>query len=331
MCIDLSTNYLGLTLSSPLVVSASPMTSEVQMLLRLEEAGASAAVLGSLFTEQIELDREAFCGTAWFGSVAQSPPSWASDLAEYNAGPESYLRHIAAAKRSVRMPIIASLNATTFGRWIDFVPLLEQAGADALELNIYFVPSDPSLSGSEVEDRYVELVSTVRAQISIPLAVKVGPYFSSLPHMARRLVEAGANGLVLFNRFLQPDIDLYTLKVDSKIVLSGSDELRLPLRWIGILRGQVAASLAASTGIHTAEDALKMILVGADVTMMASALMRHGPQHLRSVRDDLTAWLSERGLDSIEDIRGVHSQHRSSDPGAFERANYASALAGFVS
>jgi dihydroorotate dehydrogenase (fumarate) len=243
MNVDLHTTYLGLSLRNPLVVAACPLTAEVQMLQRLEEAGAAAAVTGSLFAEQIEFDRAEYCGTAWYGAVAQSPPGWAYALSEYNTGPDGYLRHIAAAKRAVRMPIIGSLNATACGDWIAFARLIQEAGADALELNIYLVPSDPELSGDEIEDHYVELVAAVRSQISIPLAVKIGPYFSSLPHIARRLLGAGADGLVLFNRFLQPDIDLRTLEVASKLVLrhltnyvfrcagSESCEGKPPLRW----------------------------------------------------------------------------------------------------
>jgi dihydroorotate dehydrogenase (fumarate) len=331
MSVQLRTTYLGLELANPLVLAASPLGGEVQMLERLENAGAGAAVLGSLFAEQIDSDREQFCGTAWFGSVAQSPPAWAGGLSEYNAGPESYLRHITAAKAAVSIPIIASLNASSMGNWMDFARLIQDAGADALELNIYFVPVDPNMSGSEIEDRYVEIVAAVRSQISIPLAVKIGPYFSSLPHMAQRLVAAGANGLVLFNRFLQPDIDLHSLKVDSRLVLSSQDELRLPLRWMGILRGQLAVSLAASTGIHTAEDALKMILAGADVTMLATALLKHGPRYLTTLLDELRGWLEARGYSSLDEVRGALSQHRCSAPGVFERANYATALVGFVS
>jgi dihydroorotate dehydrogenase (fumarate) len=330
MTTDLRTTYLGLKLPSPLIASASPLTGEVHMLQRLEDAGAAAAVLGSLFAEQIESDREAFCGTAWFGSVAQSPPAWASDLSEYNSGPDSYLRHIAAAKAAVRMPIIASLNATHLGNWVDFARLIQQAGADALELNIYFVPVDPGMPGAAIEDRYIELVSAVRAQISIPLAVKIGPVFSSLPNMAQRIVRAGADGLVLFNRFLQPDIDLHTLKVDPKLMLSLRDELRLPLRWIGILRGQLTAALAASTGIHTAEDVVKMILVGADVTMLASVLLTHGPNYLTTLLEELTGWLERHRYGSLNELRGLLSQNRCSSPGEFERADYAAALASFV-
>jgi dihydroorotate dehydrogenase (fumarate) len=330
MCADLKTTYLGLALRNPLVVAACPLTGHLQMLKRLEDAGAAAAVLGSLFAEQIDFERAEYCGVAWGGAVAQSPPAWAYGLNDYNSGPDSYLRHITAAKSALSMPIIGSLNASRGGDWFDFARLMEQAGADAVELNIYFVPTDPHLSGDEVEDRYVEIVAAVRSQISIPLAVKIGPYFSSLPHMASRLVAAGADGLVLFNRFLQPEIDLATMEVASKLALSTPDELRLPLRWIGILSGQLPASLAASTGIHTADDIVKLILAGADVTMTASALIEHGPAYLTTLLDGLTGWLAQRGSSSVADIRGLLSQHRCAHPGAFERANYARALADFV-
>ena len=330
MSVDLRCRYLGLSLRNPLVVAASPLTTQMHMLQRLEDAGAAAAVMGSLFAEQIDFERAQYPGAAWFGTLSQSAPGWAHDLDNYNSGVDSYLQRIAAAKEAVQIPIIGSLNATGYGDWVDCARLIQQVGADALELNIYFVPTDPELSSDEVEDRYIELVAAVRSQITIPLAVKIGPYFSSLPHMARRLAAAGADGLVLFNRFLQPDIDLEQLAVTPKLVLSSRDELRLPLRWIGILHGQIDLSLAASTGVHTGDDVLKLLLAGADVTMLASALIQHGPGYLSTVLDQVTNWLDRRGCTSVEQIQGLLSQHRCTNPGEFERANYAQALAAFA-
>lgn len=329
MSIDLKMSYLGITLRNPLIVAACPLTAHLQMLKRLEDGGAAAAVVGSLYAEQIDFERAEYGSPASLGVVAQ-PPLWAHGLSEYNSGPDSYLRHIAAAKEAVSIPIIGSLNAAGGGDWIDFARLIQQVGADALELNIYSVPSDPQLSGSEIEERYVEMVAAVRAQISIPLAVKIGPFFTSLPHLVHRLIAAGADGLVLFNRFLQPDIDLASMEVTSKLMLSSRDELRLPLRWIGILSGQVSASLAASTGIHTAEDVVKLVLAGADAMMLASALIEHGPAYLNTLLDDLTAWLALRGCTSLQELKGLLSQHRCANAGAFERADYARALTEFA-
>ncbi|HQU43046.1 MAG: dihydroorotate dehydrogenase, partial [Planctomycetia bacterium 21-64-5] len=319
MNIDLSTNYLGLKLRNPLVIAASPLTMELHSLERLAEAGAAAAVLASLFEEQIESE--------WSAPRSQLPEDRAYSAAElvahgelfnYNSGPDAYLRHIAAAKQAVSIPIIGSINGTSpHGGWVRFAKLVEQAGADALELNVYFVPTSPDLTAEAIERRYLELVAAVRAEISVPLAVKIGPFFSSLPNMARRLVEAGANGLVMFNRFLQPDIDLDTLQVTPNLVLSSRDELRLPLRWIAILRGQTQASLAATSGIHFAEDLIKLLLAGADVGMVASALIRNGPDHLATMLAELEYWLEHKNFGSVAQIQGLLSQARSPDAAAF--------------
>jgi dihydroorotate dehydrogenase (fumarate) len=233
------------------------------------------------------------------------------------------------AKKASSMPIIGSINGSMPGEWVRFARLIQEAGADALELNIYFVPTDPEYNSSQVEQQYVELVSAVRKEITIPLAVKIGPFFSSLPNMARRIVAAGADGLVLFNRYLQPDIDLDTYEVVPQLVLSSREESRLPLRWIGILRHQTAASLAATSGIQTADDVLKAVLVGADVVMIASALIRRGPSLLVDILDELSAWLRHKGVRSLSEIRGIASYQRCANPAAFERANYAKALASF--
>lgn len=324
MSIDLTTNYLGLKLRNPLVISACPVSMEIHALERLEAAGAAAVVLASLFEEQIESE--------WHSPLSSVPgdrTGSAADLVshgklyDYNSGPDAYLRHIAAAKQALSIPVIASLNGTSpRGGWIRFAKLMEQAGADALELNVYFVPTSPDQPAGEIEQRYLDLVAAVRREISIPLAVKIGPFFSSLPNMAKRIVKAGANGLVLFNRFLQPDIDLDTLEVTPNLVLSSRDELRLPLRWIAILRGQLQVSLAATSGIHFAEDMIKLLLAGADVGMLASAIIRNGPDHLAAMLAELHHWLEQRGFASVDSIKGLLSQARSPDASAFERVSY---------
>jgi dihydroorotate dehydrogenase (fumarate) len=329
--VDLRTTYLGMELRSPLVGSASPLWSRLDLLARVEDAGAGAVVLQSLFEEQIEHE-------AWdlhsllesLGNRISEAQDFLPELDDYNTGPRAYLEFLEAAKRSLSIPVIASLNGSSMGGWVRYAKAMEEAGADAVELNVYFVPTDPEVTGSTVEDQYVELVEAVRGSISIPLAVKVGPYFSSMANMARRLVSAGADGLVLFNRFLQPDLDLETLEVVPHLELSTPSELRLPLRWIAILRGQLAASLAATTGVHTAEDAVKLILSGADAVMMTSALLRHGPEYLRLVLDGVEEWLGA-SYASVEQARGSVSQIVVSDPGAFERSSYMQALVSYSS
>lgn len=251
-------------------------------------------------------------------------------IGSFTAGPDAYLRQIAAAKKCVSIPIIASLNVSTSERWVRFAELIEGAGADALELNVYFVPTDPTVSGLEVEARYTEIVSAVRSRIKIPLAVKLGPYFSSLPHLAGQMIGAGVNGLVLFNRYLQPEISLATYEVLPHLTLSTSDELRLPLRWVGILRDQVSISLAVTGGVHTGEDVVRSFLAGADVTMLASALLRHGPSLVPTLLTEVETWLASRGFDSIAAIRGLASFHRGKNASNYERANYADALAKFT-
>lgn len=331
MSTDLTSNYLGLKLRNPLVIAASPLSMQIHSLERLEAAGAAAAVLASLFEEQIESE--------WHAPFSRAPGDRAgsavdlvnhTELFDYNSGPDAYLRHIAAAKRALTIPVIASLNGTSpRAGWVRFARLMEQAGADALELNVYFVPTSPYESAEAIEARYLDLVAAVRGEISIPLAVKIGPFFSSLPNMARRLIAAGADGLVLFNRFLQPDIDLETLEVRPDLTLSSRDELRLPLRWVALLRKQTAASLAATSGIQQGEDMLKLLLAGADVGMVASALIRNGPDHLHTMLADMTRWLEQKHFHSVEEIKGrLSPSGEGGVPGtsAFERVNYMRAL-----
>ncbi len=320
---DLRTSYLGLELRSPLVASASPLTGELDGLRRLQDAGAAAAVLPSLFEEQLthdqlELDRLLETTSDHVGEAQ----SYFPELQDYNTGPWSYLQRIEQAKRAVIIPVIASLNGVTPGGWVRHASRMQDAGADALELNLYSVATDPRAGAVELEARYLELVAAVRAAVAVPLAVKLSPFFTALANMAVRIVEAGADGLVLFNRFYQPDLDLDTLDVVPRLVLSTSEELRLPLRWIAILRGQVGGSLAATTGVHTGLDAAKVLLAGADVAMMTSALLRHGPGHVRTVERQLLTILAERDYDSVGQLRGSMSRSAMPDPAGFERANY---------
>jgi dihydroorotate dehydrogenase (fumarate) len=324
---DLGTDYLGLALRCPLVASSSPLTGNLDGLRRLEDAGVGAVVLPSLFEEQLEAESMAVHGWLETGAEAHAEASgYSPELADYDLGSDSYLDLVQRAKQALQVPVIASLNGTTPGGWLEHARLLEQAGADALELNLYLVAADPALDAGVIEARERELVRAVREAVRLPLAVKLSPFFTALAHTARELVAAGADGLVLFNRFYQPDLDLETLSVRPHLVLSSRDELRLPLRWIGLLHGRVKASLAATTGIHEAEDALKVLLAGANVAMMASALLRHGPAHLARVRAALAAWLEDREYESVRQLRGSVSQGSAEDPDAFERANYVQTL-----
>ncbi len=333
MTVDISTKYLGLDLANPLVASASPLTSKLDTLVQLEEAGASAAVLPSLFEEQIEHDSWAVHDLYEYGS-AISPEAFGGYVPEmdtYNTGPEHYLELLAKAKDNLTIPVIASLNGMSPGGWTKYAKTIEDAGADALELNVYRVATDINMTGSEIEQGYIQLVEDIKSTISIPLAVKISPYFSSLASMCRRLVEAGADGLVLFNRFYQPDINLDELKVKPDIVLSSPVNLRLPLRWTAILRGRIDASLATSSGVHTGEDVVKLLLAGADVTQMASALLKYGPSHLATVLFEMESWFSEREYTSIEQGKGSLSQVSAGDPEAFERTNYMRSLVTYSS
>ncbi len=330
MSVDLSTRYLGLDLKNPIVVSACSLGGKLENLRRFEDAGASAVVLPSLFEEQIEHDEMAIHNLFEFTSEKfPEALTFFPEIDDYKTGPDTYLRLVEDAKAALRIPVIASLNGTSTGGWTHYARLIEGAGADALELNIYHVVTDPELTAQDVEERYLDLVHSVRESIGIPLAVKIGAAFSALPNMARKLANSGADGLVLFNRFLQPDIDLETLEVSPHLVLSTSDELRLPLRWMAILRPQLELSLAASTGVHAAADVAKLLLAGADVTMVASALYKHGPTHLTTLLEGLTSWLTEKEYESVGQMRGSLSQMNAPEPDAFERANYIKTLIHF--
>jgi dihydroorotate dehydrogenase (fumarate) len=328
---DLSTTYLGLPLRTPLVASSGPLTARIDSLRALEQAGISAVVLPSLFEEQVEHED---IQAARLGDLgADSNPeatSYFPDLADYESVADRYLRHVQEAKKALSIPVVASLNGETSGGWVRYARLLELAGADAIELNLYGLAADLDVTGREVEDEQVELVALVKASLSIPLAVKIGPHYSALGHQATRFIDAGADGLVLFNRFYQPDIDPRTRRVTSALELSSSSELRLPLRWTAILSGRVEASLAVTTGVHNGADVARCLLAGADVAMMTSALLLNGAEHVATVEAEVVAWAQESGFESVAQLKGSVSQRHVTDPAAFERANYMSALTAFT-
>jgi dihydroorotate dehydrogenase (fumarate) len=311
MIIDLTTTYLGLQLRTPLVPSASPLSEDLDKIKQMEQAGASAVVLHSLFEEQTETD------------AAVEP--------RFRVSPKAYLDHIRQAKTAVKIPIIASLNCTTLGGWLSYTRQIIEAGADALELNIYRIPTQLQLTGSALEETYIDIVRTVRAATTIPLAVKLSPYFSNFANMAARFDEVGVNGLVLFNRFYQPDIDLEKMDVTPNLTLSVPADMRLALHWIGILYGRIRTNLAATSGIYQAPDVIKMIMVGADVTMLCSALMRYGITHIQRMEMDLVAWLEQHQHNSLRELKGVMSQQNCPDPSAFERAQYVRGLSSYTS
>ena len=327
---NLSTEYMGLTLQSPLVPSASPLSREIDAIKLMEDAHAGAVVLFSLFEEQITQEADELEYYLQYGAnrFAESL-SYFPDEGEYLLGPVEYLNHIQAAKQAVDIPIIASLNGVSDGGWTSYAKQIEQAGADALELNIYFVPALGDVSGEQIEQAYVSALQAVRSAVSIPVAMKLSPFFSSPANIIRTLDSTGANAFVLFNRFYQPDIDIDTLDVKPSLSLSTAFEMRLGLRWIALLRGRITASLAATTGIYTALDVAKMILAGADVTMMCSALLKHGIGHLAGVREDLIHLMESKGYQSISEMKGVLSQAHCPEPSVFERANYLKTLTSY--
>jgi dihydroorotate dehydrogenase (fumarate) len=331
MSADLRSRYLGLELKNPIVASASPLTNSIDSLKRLEDAGVAAVVLPSLFEEQIEHEEMATHNLMLSGmELSPEARGFFPEMQNYNTGPDTYLKLISDAKRALAVPVIPSLNGYTPGGWTQIAKQFEQAGADAIELNIYFVATGLEDSSADIEKRYVDLVSSVSGMVSIPVAVKVSPYFSAMANMAARLAAAGASGLVFFNRFLQPDIDLDELEVAPRLVLSTSDELRLALRWIAILRGRVSASLAATGGAHTPEDVLKLLLAGADCVMVASSLLRNGPKHVATLVSGVEKWITAREYDSVEQLKGSLSQLSCPDPAAFERGNYMKALTSYT-
>ena len=324
---NLKTTYMGLKLRTPLVVSASPLSEDIDNIKRMEDAGASAVVLHSLFEEQIRYERYELHWSTTQGTESYPEAlSYFPDPHELCVGPEAYLKHIARAKETITVPIIASLNGSTPSGWTSFAKQIQQAGADALELNLYNIPTDMKLSGAELEHQYIEVVRSVRAEVSIPLAVKVSPFFTNFANMAKRFAENGANGLVLFNRFYQPDIELESLEVVPNVFYSTPMAMRLPLRWIAILYDRIGASLAATSGIHRGTDALKMLMAGADVTMLCSVLMRHGIDQLRVIEEEMVNWLREHEYESVEQLKGSLSHKNCPDSSAFERAQYMRAV-----
>jgi len=320
---DLSTTYLGLHLKNPIVPSSSPLSRRLSTIRRLEDAGAAAIVMFSLFEEEITLESERLDHyLSYFTEAFAEALTWVPEEQEYRVGPAEYLEGIRLAKEAVGIPIIASLNGVSTGGWIAYAREIEQAGADGLELNPYCVCANPEIDGVTVERRVLDIVRAVRENVSIPVAVKLSPSYSSLAHMVQSLAEAGANGVVLFNRFYQPDLDLQELTVVPNLVLSTSDELRLPLRWVAILSGRVPIDLAITTGVHTHEDVLKGLMAGARVTMMASELLQNGPGRIGEILRDMSQWMAEREYESVAQLQGSMSQPRVEQPGAFERANY---------
>ena len=328
---NLKTKYLGLELDSPLVPSSSPLSRTLDGLRQMEDAGASAVVLYSLFEEQIlheshTLNEHLIQGTESFAEAL----SYFPEAPDYTYGPDVYLNHIRRAKEALNIPIIASLNGVSDGWWIRYARDIEQAGADALELNIYYVPTSLDEGSSEVEALYLDALAHVKKAVSIPVAMKLSPYFSAMGNMAKRLCDGGADGLVLFNRFYQPDLDLENLAVMPNLVLSNSTELRLPLRWIAILYGRIQADLALTSGVHNVTDVLKGLAAGASVTMVASELLRNGVGRLAVLREGVVQWLEENEYESLDQLRGSLSQINCPEPAAFERANYMRVLSSYA-
>jgi dihydroorotate dehydrogenase (fumarate) len=329
--IDLTTTYLGLSLRNPLVVSASPLGEDLANLPALEEAGAAAIVLPSLFEEQLvleslDLHRQLSHGTESFAESLTYFP----DMADYNFGPDGYLEHIRQAKAAVDIPVIASLNGTQPGSWVRYAREMADSGADAVELNIYYLPTSPELPGAQLEEMYCDLVRLVKAHVRVPVAVKLSPYFTAMAHMAQRLTEAGADALVLFNRFYQPDFDLEELAVKPTLTLSSPYELLLRLHWVAILFGRIRADLAVTGGVHGGRDVVKALMAGAKVAMLTSALLKHGIGHLAKVRAELVRWMEDNDYESVRQMQGSMSQRRVADPAAFERANYMKVLRSYA-
>jgi dihydroorotate dehydrogenase (fumarate) len=324
---DITTTYLGLELKSPLVPSASPLSENVDNIKFMEDAGAAAVVMHSLFEEQLRLEQYELHHHLSYGTESFAEAlTYFPEPKNFRIGPEEYLEHIRKAKEQVDIPIIASLNGSSVGGWTNYARQIEQAGASALELNIYYVPTDPDLTSQEIEQTYIDILTAVKAAITIPVAVKLSPFLTNTANMAKRLDQAGADGLVLFNRFYQPDINLEQLEVEPHVLLSTPQAMRLPLRWIAILYGHISGSLGATSGIHNALDVVKMLMVGADVTMLCSVLLRHGINHIQCLETDLREWMETHEYESVRQMQGSMSQRNCPNPSAFERAQYMKAL-----
>lgn len=324
---DLSTTYLGKALRTPLVVSASPLSEKISGIRSMEDAGASAVVLYSLFEEQLVLEEQELFYHTMEGTESHSEAtSYFPTTDEYKLGPDEYLRHIEKAKEAVDIPIIASLNGSSIGGWTSYAKEIEAVGADCLELNIYYIPSDIYMTGEEVESNYVQILESVRSNVKIPVSVKLSPYFSNLANLAMKLSNSGANGLVLFNRFYQPDINLEELEVEPNVLLSKSMDLRLPMRWIAMLSGSLNLDFAATSGIHTGRDVIKMMMVGANVAMLNSVLLKKGINQIARIEEEIVRWMEENEYVSIEQMQGSMNQQNISDPSTFERAQYMKAI-----
>jgi dihydroorotate dehydrogenase (fumarate) len=324
---DLTTTYMGMALKNPIVPSSSPLSESLDGIRRMEDAGAAAVVMYSLFEEQItqesfQLDHFLTYGTESFAEAVTYYP----DLGTYKIGPEEYLSLISRAKQAVSIPIIGSLNGVSTGGWVDYAQRIQQAGADGLELNVYYIPTDPKMGSAAVEQMYLDVLRDVKKSVTIPVAMKLSPYFSATANMAQRLAEAGANALVLFNRFYQPDLDLEKLEVTPRLMLSNSQELRLPLRWVAILYGQVPVDFAITSGVHSLDDVLKSLMVGAKITMMASELLQNGVQRIGQLLEGMAYWMEEYEYESVAQMQGSMSQKNVGEPAAFERANYMKVL-----
>jgi len=324
---NLTTHYMGFELKNPIVPSASPLTRNMDNIRRMEDAGAAAITMHSLFEEQIEFEAQQFehffgYGTESFAEALTYFPK----VNEFGVGPDSYLEQVHRAKQAVAIPVIASLNGVSDGGWIDYATKIQQAGADALEINLYFLPTDPRVACGEVEQIYLDVLANVKRHVTIPVAMKLSPYFTALPRVAHALDTAGADALVLFNRFYQPDLNIEELTVDPHLVLSTSDELRLPLRWIAILYSHLGCSLALTTGVHTPEDAVKAVMAGADIANTTSALLQHGIGHITTLVEGMARWMEEHEYDSVDMMKGSLSQRNVAEPAAFERANYMKTL-----
>jgi dihydroorotate dehydrogenase (fumarate) len=327
---DLSTTYLGLKLRTPLVPAASPLSEELETIKQMEDSGAPAVVLYSLFEEQLRQERAELVHHLEHGTYSTPEAlTYFPEPSEFRLGPEEYLKHISQAKAAVNIPIIASLNGSSVGGWTEYAKAIQEAGADALELNIYYIPTDLNLTSAQVEQNYLDILKAVKSSVTIPVAVKLSPFFTNFANMANRLDQAGANALVLFNRFYQPDIELESLEVKPNILLSTPMAMRVPLRWIALLFGKVKANLAATSGIHRASDVLKMLMAGADITMLCSTLIRHGVRQIGVIERDLLAWMEEHEYDSVAQLKGSLSQKNCADPSAFERAQYMRAISRF--
>ncbi len=322
---------MGLSLKNPLVPSASPLSQELASIKQLEDAGASAIVMYSVFEEQFQHEAKALEHYLSHGAESFAEAlNYFPVQSDYKRGPEEYLSHIQKVKESVSIPVIPSINCISTSGWVEYAKKIEQAKADALELNLYFIPTDANLSSEKIENLYLEVLSQVKKAVKIPVALKLSPYFTNTFRMIQNLDKAGANGLVLFNRFYQPDLNLEELSVEPKVSLSNSTELRLPLRWIAISYGKIKASLAGTSGVHTSEDALKLLMAGADIVNLCSVLLKNGPMHLKKILADMTKWLEQKEYESIAQLKGSLSQKSVAEPAAFERANYMKALTSYT-